>query len=189
MDPAGLEPATTRVLSDGTLICASSVLVELEGVAPSLPQCHCGVLLLNYSPSVCSSRWRRGAVPWNRPRISGFSIRRFSHQAQTACVAAPTGLEPVISSRNRPASIPTRTAKSLAERVGIEPIVLDRQSSGSPAAVHAPWCCGVLRCCSLGYLSRIELELPESQTGVQATTQEGPWGWWEGETASGHRPS
>lgn len=29
------------------------VLVELEGVAPSSPQCHCGVLLLNYSPKWC----------------------------------------------------------------------------------------------------------------------------------------
>ena len=85
------------------------VRVELEGVAPSSPQCHCGVLLLNYSPQEFL-----GAVPWNCPRISGVSIPCFSHQAQTAFV--------------------------LAERARIELVGVDRQSTGSPAAIALRGC-------------------------------------------------
>lgn len=186
MDPAGLEPATTRVLSDGTLICASSCAGGAGGsrtliaamplrcsAAELQPQSELVVLVV---PS-----------PGTAPGSPGFQAGAFLIKLRRR-MAAPTGLEPVISSRNRPASIPTRTTKSLAERVGIEPIVLDRQSSGSPAADHAPWCCD-----AAVLLSGVPLQ---DRTGTSGVTDRraghytrGTVDWWEGETASGHRPS
>lgn len=101
---------------------------------------------------------RRGAVPWSRPR----TLRVFT-----------------------PALFyPSSNSVMLAERARIELVRVDRQSTGSPAAI------ALRGCYFVGYLSRIELELPESQTGVQATTPGVPCEeWWEGETAHGHRPS
>lgn len=105
-------------------------------------------------------------------------------QPQESLVPSPGTAPGSREFQSRAFLIKLRRRLWLAERARIELVLVDRQSTGSPAAI-------ALRGCDfVGYLSRIELELPESQTGVQATTPGVPCEeWWEGETAHGHRPS